>query len=227
MEEGINPAIAAVVNKAREAAQQNQQTGKASQTPSDDKIDLEKRGIYRRYWNCTFEELERNGIPSQVQSQYAQVKQYISHMHENWDAGIGMILKGPVGTMKTSMAVAALIEHLKAGHSGLFVPMVSMLDNIFTMKARNKDEWLAYEDRIRNTGLLVLDDLGAEYHQEWVLSKVDAIISERYNRMKPIIITTNLTGDELKGKYAERVYDRLKNTSKVINFTGKSLRESA
>ncbi|QDR80214.1 IstB-like ATP binding protein [Sporomusa termitida] len=163
----------------------------------------------------------------QVQSQYAQVKQYIANMQENRESGIGMVLKGPVGTMKTSMAVAVLVEHLKAGHSGLFVPMVSMLDNIFTMKARNKEEWLAYEERIRNTGLLVLDDLGAEYHQEWVLSKVDAIISERYNRMQPIIITTNLSADELKGKYAERVYDRLKGTSKVINFSGKSLRESA
>lgn len=205
--------------------------GKTNLTPSDEQDkwynELEKRGIYRRYWNCSFEELEQRGIPVQVQSQYAQVKQYVANMQENWDAGIGMILKGPVGTMKTSMAVAVLIEYLKAGHSGLFVPMVSMLDNIFTMKARNKDEWLAYEERIRNTGLLVLDDLGAEYHQEWVLSKVDAIISERYNRMKPIIITTNLTNAEIKGKYAERVYDRLKNVSKVINFSGDSLRESA
>ncbi|MGL5511672.1 MAG: ATP-binding protein [Sporomusa sp.] len=207
-------------------------TGRTNLIPSNANpdnwhLELEKRGIYRRYWRCSLEELERKGIPIQVQNQYAQVKKYIADMQENWNLGIGMILKGPVGTMKTSMAVAALIEHLKAGHSGLFVPMVSMLDNIFTMKARNKEEWLAYEDRIRNTGLLVLDDLGAEYHQEWVLSKVDAIISERYNRMKPIIITTNLSGDELKGKYAERVYDRLKNTSKVINFSGRSLRDSA
>ena len=207
-------------------------TGRASQTHSSNdtekwQLELEKRGIFRRYWQCSLEELERKGIPPQVQSQYAQVKKYVCDMQKNWSDGIGMILKGPVGTMKTSMAVAVLIEHLKAGHSGLFVPMVSMLDNIFTMKARNKEEWLAYEDRIRNTGLLVLDDLGAEYHQEWVLSKVDAIISERYNRMKPIIITSNLTSKGLKGKYAERVYDRLKNTSKVINFSGDSLRDSA
>ncbi|MEN6566361.1 MAG: hypothetical protein ABFC57_08665 [Veillonellales bacterium] len=95
------------------------------------------------------------------------------------------------------------------------------------MKERNREEWIAYEDKVRTTGILVLDDLGAEYHQEWVLSKVDAIISERYNRMRPVIITTNLSDKALTGKYAERIIDRLRSTAKVIKFTGKSLRTDA
>ncbi|HML33822.1 ATP-binding protein [Sporomusa sphaeroides] len=171
--------------------------------------------------------MEKRGVPAQVSKEYCQVKKYVESIREHVEAGVGLILKGPVGTMKTSLAVAVLQHYIQVGGYGLFVPMASLLDNIFTLKERNKEEWLRYEDRIRSTGILVLDDLGAEYHQEWVLSKVDAIISERYNRMKPIIITTNLSAKELKGKYAERVYDRLKSTSKVINFAGSSLRESA
>lgn len=128
--------------------------------------------------------------------------------------------------MKTSLAVAILQQFLQEGGSGLFVPMANLLDNLFTMKERNRAEWVAYEEKIRNTGILILDDLGAEYHQEWVISKVDAIISERYNRMRPIIVTTNMSAAEIKGKYAERIYDRLKSTSLVINFDGASLREA-
>lgn len=205
-------------------------TGKANLIPLVDKKaeyqELEKHGIYRRYWGCTFEEIEKHGVQHQAVDQYKKITEYVANLRQNITNGIGLILKGPVGTMKTTLAVAVLREHLAAGGSGLFVPMVSLLDNIFTKKARNMDDWLKYEDRIRNTGLLVLDDLGAEYHQEWVLAKVDAIISERYNRMRPVIVTTNLSDKQLQGKYAERIIDRLRSTAKVVNFTGKSLRES-
>lgn len=127
--------------------------------------------------------------------------------------------------MKTSFAVAILQKHITSGGSGLFVPMASLLDNLFTLKERNKEEWARYEERIRKTGLLILDDLGAEYHQEWVMSKVDAIISERYNRMKPIIITSNLIKAQMERRYTDRVIDRLGATSIVVNFDGESLRE--
>ncbi|MEN6620593.1 MAG: ATP-binding protein [Smithella sp.] len=191
------------------------------------KTELEKRGIFRRYWNCTFAEMEKRGIPVQARMNYSEIKRYADNLSENVKAGIGLILKGPAGTMKTSLAIAILQQHITQGGSGLFVPMVSMLDNLFTMKERNREEWIAYEDKVRTTGILVLDDLGAEYHQEWVLSKVDAIISERYNRMRPVIITTNLSDKALTGKYAERIIDRLRSTAKVIKFTGKSLRTDA
>jgi DNA replication protein DnaC len=155
----------------------------------------------------------------------AELKEYSRNIHNNIADGIGLILKGPVGTMKTTLAVAIIRSYIDSGGACQFVPMPSLLDNIFTMKASNMEEWIRYERALRDTPLLVLDDLGAEYHQEWVLSKVDAIISERYNRMRPIICTTNLSNADLKGKYAERIIDRLRSTSKVINFKGDSLRK--
>lgn len=228
VEEIQNAELIAAIDRAR-IAQANTQVkpiGQTSQTPFN-YAELEKCGIYKRYWHCTFEEMEKRGIPQQVRPKYGEVKNYAANIAANIENGIGLILKGPVGTMKTSLAAAVLIKHIKDGGSGLFVPMASLLDNLFTMKERNKEEWVRYEQKIRNTSILVLDDLGAEYHQEWVLSKVDSIISDRYDKMKPIIMTTNLSGAEIKGKYAERVYDRLKSTAKVINFAGESLREAA
>jgi len=163
-------------------------------------------------------------VPNQIKNQYQQVKAYADRLPEHVRDGIGLILKGPVGTMKTSLALAVLRQWLEGDHGGQFIAMVSLLDTIFTLKDKNKELWVKFEDQIRNTQLLILDDLGTEYHQEWVLSKVDSIISERYNRMLPTIITTNLSNKDLKGKYAERIIDRLRSTSQVINFYGQSLR---
>jgi DNA replication protein DnaC len=69
--------------------------------------------------------------------------------------------------------------------------------------------------------------MGAEHTEGWVLTKVDAIISERWNRCRSIIITTNLSNEQLKKTYAERVIDRLRNTMQVIKFDGGSLRKPA
>lgn len=192
-----------------------------------DANNLESRGIYKRYQNITFDNVIAQGVPVHFKEQFKSAQEYAQNIEQNLREGVGVIFKGGVGTLKTTLAIAILRHQLEKnnGVGGLFVPMSSLLDNIFTLKARSTDEWLAYEQKLRTIPLLVLDDLGAEYHQEWVLSKVDSIVTERYNRMKPIIITTNLTAAELKGKYAERIIDRLKSTSKQVNFNGKSLRK--
>ena len=78
---------------------------------------------------------------------------------------------------------------------------------------------------IKNTPLLVLDDFGAEYSSEWVKQKVTSIISERVEREKSIIITSNLSISQIKNSYDGRLYDRLKGTSFVLRFCGKSKRD--
>lgn len=188
---------------------------------------LERCGIYRRFQDCNFERIERAGVPESVREQYGQVKEYTLNLKENLAEGRGILLKGSVGTMKTTLAVAVLQEHIARGGGGLFITMSGVLDSIFTLKAKSLEEWANFEQRIRETPLLVLDDLGAEHTEGWVLTKVDAIIAERYNRCRSVIITTNLTAEQLRGIYAERVIDRLRSTLKVINFSGQSLRRPA
>ncbi len=185
---------------------------------------LERCGIHRRFCSCTFENIERAGVPESVREPYDQVKGYAQDLRENIEAGRGLLLKGSVGTMKTTLAVAVLQEQIARRGSGLFITMSGLLDSIFTLKAVSPGEWASFERRLRETPLLVLDDLGAEYTEGWVLTKVDDIIAERYSRFRPVIITTNLTAGQLRGIYAERVIDRLRSTLQVVNFTSQSLR---
>ena len=57
-----------------------------------------------------------------------------------------------------------------------------------------------------------------------MLAKVDSILTDRYNRLRPTIITTNLTRDELEGTYSGRILDRLKSTARLLVFQGASER---
>jgi len=187
----------------------------------------EQSGIHQRFRNSSFEHIEEIGVPDSLKAQYLQIKDYITNLKENVKEGRGLLLKGSVGTMKTTLATAVLREHISLGGSGLFITMSGLLDNIFTLKARSMDKWAKFEEQIRETPLLVLDDLGAEYTEGWVLTKVDALIAERYNRCRSVIVTTNLSAEQLRGVYAERVIDRLRSTLKVVNFNGRSLRQPA
>ncbi len=192
-----------------------------------DVSELTRAGIFKRFWDVSFAQIEKNGLPDNVsiKKNYSIVRKYAKDLEANIANGVGMILAGGVGTLKTTLAVAVLREQLERGKYGLFVPMVSLIDNLYTMRERNREEWVRYEERLRNTQLLVLDDLGGENTgQGWVLSKVDSIITERYNKMLPVIVTTNFTQRELAGTYSERIMDRFRSTAQLLVFSGHSER---
>lgn len=154
-------------------------------------------------------------------------REYADHFDSYEKRGVGVIFIGPVGTMKTSIAVGIAQDLLRKGRSVMFLPLAELFDNLVRMsKQKDNTEFLSFESRLKETSLLILDDLGTEYPGDWIRNKVDAIISHRYNRLKPICITTNLLPGEIASRYQERVYDRLKGSSLVISVAAESMRNS-
>ncbi len=190
--------------------------------------ELEKHGIAIRYSRTTLEGIERRGLPDNpsIQTRFKDVCNYVSHMQSHLRRGEGIIMIGPVGTMKTQLAVSILRKHLDAGGSGMMVAMATLLDNLYTMTAMNREECVRYERRLYNTQLLLIDDLGAENNNPaWIKAKIDSIISYRYDHMKPTIITTNCSQQELADTYGGRIFDRVKSNAYCLVFEGPSERK--
>lgn len=78
----------------------------------------------------------------------------------------------------------------------------------------------------KHPGLIVLDDLGAEYldAKGWFHQALDAFIDERYCEYRPTIITTNLSATDFKARYSERICDRLREGGAFYEFRGESMR---
>lgn len=190
---------------------------------------LEECGIQKRFFNVTFENIERKGLPQdiEIRQNFGKIKEYALHIDQHIENGEGLILLGACGTLKTTMAIAVLRSQIDRGKAGFFIPMCSLIDDISTRYNANREDWARFEMKIRRTPLLILDDLGSENNAaNWVAAKVDSIITERYNRMLPMIITTNHTYAELKNTYAARIIDRLRSTSLGLTFIGKSQRKT-
>lgn len=183
-------------------------------------------GIPKRYYDMSFAWLKQNGtFPKENQGAYRIVNDYRQHLEENLNTGKGLILRGPAGTGKTSLGVCLLKEALEIGKGCLMLSMPNLLDNMLTLSKGDSVAFMSYEQKLRNVPLLLLDDFGAEYSKsEWVAAKVESIIIDRYNRMRPIILTTNYSDSWTKENYSQRIYDRLRGEYQEAVFMGGSHR---
>jgi DNA replication protein DnaC len=133
----------------------------------------------------------------------------------------GLLLYGPVGTGKTHLAVGILKECFRRGLIGTQMKVPDLLEEI----RRGYDSAdHTKEDKARNTFLVILDDLGAEKVTDWVREKLFSIIDHRYEKQKPLIVTTNCTPKELTERIGERITDRLREMCAVHEIKGNSYR---
>ncbi|MBQ4065344.1 MAG: ATP-binding protein [Clostridia bacterium] len=83
----------------------------------------------------------------------------------------------------------------------------------------------AKTDKYFDCDLLILDDLGTEMANQFTVSCLYNIINTRLNRGRSMIINTNLTRDELKKRYADRITSRLFGEFNPMLFLGRDMRE--
>lgn len=205
----------------------NQRDGRVKDEPVADKLDI--AGIPVRYRDITFEEIKRRGMPKESAwvDAFLKVHSYAHFLDKRIKDGDGLILFGNNGNLKTSLAVAVLRQYLDSGGYGRFMPMCTLAHKLRAMWSINAQEANNYHDKLVNTRLLVIDDLGAEDTQkDWIMTEIESIIAERYNNRRSTIITTNLNRKELTRTYSMRIMDRLREAAEVVEFKGKSLRKN-
>ena len=70
------------------------------------------------------------------------------------------------------------------------------------------DSYLAFFERLTSVDLLHIDDLGAEKRTDWVLEQLYALVNERYETQRSILITTNLDARGAGGADRRRARSR-------------------
>ena len=110
----------------------------------------------------------------------------------------GLLFIGLPGTGKTHLAVAALRGLIGRGFEGVFFDFQNLLDRIRSGydSASGTADREAYE-RVLETEIVVLDDLGAHRITDWVEDTVTSIITYRCNNKKATLVTTNLRDPEM------------------------------
>ena len=154
------------------------------------------------------------------------MQNYVHHFTEFRKQGKGLLLFGGVGTGKTFLAACAANALIDRGVPAL-VTNFSRIANTLQGMFEGRQEYL---DNLNNYPLLVLDDLTAERQTEYMLEIVFNVIDARYRAKLPLIVTTNLTREELMNPddiTYQRIFSRLFEMTIPIEVAGKDRRHAA
>lgn len=163
---------------------------------------LSKRFITRTFANYNVE------TPIQKNA-YDKAKSYVENIDQYLEDGTGIIFvgNGDVGTGKTHLACAIANELLESGYP---VKVINVAKMIYQLKEDFKvDEYI-------NVPILLIDDLGKETGTQWVCEMLYLIFNERYEAMKPTIITTENGLEQIKNNYVTTVNGRVIDRGKSI-----------
>ena len=136
-----------------------------------------------------------------------------------------MILWGEVGTGKSYLA-GCIANALMEKEVSVCMTNFALILNDLAASYKDRNEYIA---RLCSFPLLILDDFGMERGTEYGLEQVYNVIDSRYRSQKPLIVTTNLTLEELQNPEDTahaRIYDRLIEMCSPVCITGKNFRKA-
>jgi DNA replication protein DnaC len=167
---------------------------------------MERARIPKRYEHCDFESYETNladgkNYTSQQAESLKRAKITTQAFVRDYPGGdqAGLLLMGNSGVGKTHLAVAALRELLRRGHTGYFCEYGALLREIQqSYGAESEVSEVHLLSPILSVEVLVIDDLGCIRPSDWVRDTIGYVLNTRYvdgsrdlSHPRCTIITTN------------------------------------
>lgn len=136
--------------------------------------------------------------------------------------GETLFLFGTTGTGKTHLSSAIAKEAILGGYEVIYDSVQNIISDY--EYDRFKSGYGPYEPRSTKyieCDLLIIDDLGTEFVNQFTLSCIYNILNTRQNRGLATVVSTNLTTNEFSEKYEARISSRLfGNETHVLKFIG-------
>ena len=140
--------------------------------------------------------------------------------------GRNLLFMGTTGTGKTHISTSIAKVLLEGGYYVLYDSsqnIVSAFENDRFRSGYGQCEPTA--DKYLECDLLIIDDLGTEFVNQFTISCLYNLFNTRRNRGLSTIVSTNLAPAELASKYEDRIYSRIVGTDySVLFFEGKDFR---
>jgi DNA replication protein DnaC len=130
------------------------------------------------------------------------VREFVGDLEANLDAGKGMWLMGNTGTGKTTLGMLVAKTALAAGRTVAvyFTPKLLTQIRQTYQATDSEDAYDAFFRRLTSVDLLYIDDLGSERHTDWVVEQLYALVNERYENQRSVLVTSNASQDVERGR---------------------------
>lgn len=133
---------------------------------------------------------------------------------------------GTVGTGKSFLSGCVAKELIESGHSVIYFSASGLFDTLSKIKFdyRGSDELRKEHEDLFQCDLLIIDDLGTEFTNNLVNSELFSLINERHLQQKATIISTNLSLEDFRNRYSDRIFSRITSNYEICKLTGPDIR---
>ncbi len=142
-----------------------------------------------------------------------------------------LLLYGTVGTGKSMLSSCVARELLDIGHSVVYFSSSALIDELARAtfdkgygKSERSDEDKPGDELLYDCELLIIDDLGTEITNNFTIAALFSLLNERALRRRSIIISTNLSLEELQERYTDRIFSRLTGDFTFCRLSGPDIR---
>jgi DNA replication protein DnaC len=153
------------------------------------------------------------------------VRAFAEGLDERLDAGNGLWLIGNTGTGKTTLGMLVAKAALAAGNTvGVYFAPKLLTQIRQTYQATDsEDAYDAFFGRLTSVDLLYIDDLGSERRTDWVVEQLYALVNERYENRRSMLVTSNAETDVDEGQRRLEEQVGARTVSRLIEICGDPL----
>jgi DNA replication protein DnaC len=183
--------------------------------------------IPQRYSRVSFDAPPVSTMARDMATRHAvsAAQRYLADLDANLEQGRGIWLMGNTGTGKTTLGMLIADRVSRAGRSVAVYFAPKLLTRIRqTYQAANEaDSYTRLFERLTSVDLLFIDDLGAERHTDWVIEQLYALINERYEAERAVLVTSNAEADVGEGLSQLQEQIGTRTVSRLVEICGDPL----
>ena len=138
--------------------------------------------------------------------------------------GRSMLFYGSVGTGKTFLSNCIAGQLLDQGYSVVYFTSFQLFELLSGTIGNSSEQFRKAYEPLLESDLLILDDMGTEVSNTFTVSKLFQILNERALSGRSTIISTNLSLQQFRDVYSERIFSRITSSFTLLKFAGSDIR---
>lgn len=187
----------------------------------------EQSGIYELLKKENFSSLSYEFYEGEdlvrFQNAVAACQNFIKNFNSHYQ---NLFFYGTVGTGKSFLSGCIAKELIEAEQSVIYFSAAGLFETLSKNKFdyRNTDDLHKIHEDLFQCDLLIIDDLGTEYTNNIINSQLFSFINERHLQQKATLISTNLSLEDFRNRYSDRIFSRITSNYEICKLTGPDIR---
>ena len=182
--------------------------------------------------DCTFNSFNTEYYPAQAMENGVSPREKAQKILESCRTyaqgfnshAASILFMGGTGLGKTHLSLAIANVVINKGYSVVYGTAQNILSDLQN-KSFGRYENLDYTEReVLAADLLIIDDLGTEFKNQFSVACLYNIINTRILKKKPTIISTNFSYDDLERDYNQRITSRIAGVYITLVLEGNDIR---